>query len=586
MTLNLKPGWLLLVCVLSLVSSVRAEDGWFYTGWNVDLKILPNSHLEVTETLDANFSEPKHGIVREIPVRYVVGSHLYDLRFRLLAVTDVNGTPVTVQVTNEENRVRLRLGDADKLVTGPQRYKIQYSVDRAILWEGGHAVLRWNAVGTENRVPIEQAVVNVVLPRPAAPGEITSNFWTGAYGSRNQDATRSEPDASTLQFKANRPLAIGEGITVDVGMPEAMVARSGWLAQVGDWMFDNFPYGLIPFTALTCFGLWWWRGRDAAGRGTIVVEYTPPDDLAPAEIGTLIDERVDMRDLSSTFIDLAVRGYVSIKEVKSGGIFGYGSSADYQFQKRKEPHGLKPFERTLFEQLFNEKDTVLLSSLKTRFYPAMDSARSQIYQSLSTQGYFQGNPDSVRNGFVGIGILQVLLAVGLCWWLENYWFHRTFLPPLIIAAVVGSLIVAGTSRVMPRRTRKGRVAWERIRGLEEYIRRAEIDDIKAQDRQGVFERLLPVAICLNLSDRWAHAFKGLYVQPPDWYETSDPDNFSMNHFVGSVNNSVGSMNTILPSQPRTESGGSSDWSSGGFGGDSSGGGSSGGGFGGGGSSSW
>ena len=139
---------------------------------------------------------------------------------------------------------------------------------------------------------------------------------------------------------------------------------------------------------------------------------------------------------------------------------------------------------------------------------------------------------------------------------------------------------------MPRRTRKGRVAWERIRGLEEYIRRAEIDDIKAQDRQGVFERLLPVAICLNLSDRWAHAFKGLYVQPPDWYETSDPDNFSMNHFVGSVNNSVGSMNTILPSQPRTESGGSSDWSSGGFGGDSSGGGSSGGGFGGGGSSSW
>ena len=45
---------------------------------------------------------------------------------------------------------------------------------------------------------------------------------------------------------------------------------------------------------------------------------------------------------------------------------------------------------------------------------------------------------------------------------------------------------------------KGRIAWEQITGLEEYIRRAEVDDIQAQDRRGVFERLLPYAIIFGL----------------------------------------------------------------------------------------
>jgi hypothetical protein len=42
-----------------------------------------------------------------------------------------------------------------------------------------------------------------------------------------------------------------------------------------------------------------YRGRDLPGRGTIVVNYEPPDKLSPAEVGTLIDERVDQRDISA-----------------------------------------------------------------------------------------------------------------------------------------------------------------------------------------------------------------------------------------------------------------------------------------------
>jgi len=54
-------------------------------------------------------------------------------------------------------------------------------------------------------------------------------------------------------------------------------------------------------------------------RETIVVEYQPPDvgrgrRLRPAEIGVLMDEQADTLDASATIVDLAVRGYLQIKE--------------------------------------------------------------------------------------------------------------------------------------------------------------------------------------------------------------------------------------------------------------------------------
>ncbi len=70
------------------------------------------------------------------------------------------------------------------------------------------------------------------------------------------------------------------------------------------------------------------KGRDYTGLGSVVVRYEPPEGLGPAEAGTLIDEKLDMRDISATIIDLAVRGYIKIEEISSKGWF---SSTDYRF---------------------------------------------------------------------------------------------------------------------------------------------------------------------------------------------------------------------------------------------------------------
>jgi uncharacterized protein (TIGR04222 family) len=576
--------------------SARAESGWTVRAFDVTLAVRPDAAVDVTELIDANFEVPKHGIYREIPIRYAVGLQQYALRFRLLGVDDGAGQTYGTAVSYEENRVRIRIGDAAQTLRGPVRYRIRYRVERAILWEGtrawggeegnrDHAVLRWNATGTEWGVPIARSTVTVNLPHDLDDSRIVYDAWTGMFGTKNKNFSKRRVDARTLLFETG-DLRPGEGITVEVTMPGDAVSRPGWLSEAGAWLVDNFPYAIFPATLALCIGAWYYRGRDLPGRGTIVVNYEPPDQLSPAEVGTLIDERVDQRDVSAVLIDLAVRGYLKIEEVESKSWFSSGT--DYRFHRLKTADGLKPFEEKLHSKLFDRKNSVLMSELATKFYPVITEVTSDLYQGLSQAGYFDGNPRTVRGAFLGLSLLAIAAALGLCALIQFGMIGRVFIVPILIAGLLSAIVAVVTSRVMPRKTHKGRIAWEQISGLEEYIRRAEIEDIKAQERRGIFERLLPYAIIFGLSKRWAQAFAGLYSQPPDWYQPVDPLNYSMLRLANDVDRSVASMNSSLPAMPRSTgstngpTGAGYNWSSGGF----SGGGSVGGGFGGGGGGSW
>jgi len=595
------PVWtsLLAAVVASALAAApaRSETGWSVRSFDVALKVHSDAVLDVTETIDADFDAPKHGIYREIPIRYAVGLHQYALRFRLLGVDDRDGHAYGTKVTYEENRVRIRIGDPSRTIKGPARFRIRYRVERAIIRERNRAwaeaapdqdraVLRWVATGTEWGVPIYHASVTVELPIDLDDAHLDYDAWTGAYGAKNKDFTKRRSDARTIHYETGM-LRPGESITIDVTMPADAVARAAWTRELGWWLADNFPYSLFPATLAACLAGWFFLGRDLPGRGAIVVGYEPPAGLGPAEVGTLIDERVDLRDISAVIIDLAVRGYLKIAEVGSNP--SGKSGRDYRFARLKGPDELKTFEKELFAQLFADKESVLLSDLQTKFYPVIGRVKKDLYQRLSKNGYFDGNPNTVRTRFLFLGLIVLALSLGLAALVQTWIVGRVFGFPIAVTGVLSAVVLVITSRVMPRKTHKGRVAWEQIAGLEEYIRRAEVDDITAQDRRGVFERLLPYAMIFGLSNRWAKAFADLYSQPPAWYQPVDPAGYTTWMLMSDLNRSVSSMNSTFPSMPRSTAVGAIgptgqgyNWSSGGFGG----GGFSGGGFGGGGGGSW
>ena len=119
------------------------------------------------------------------------------------------------------------------------------------------------------------------------------------------------------------------------------------------------------------------RTRPRAVALPIVVEYEPPDDLSPAEVGSLLDERIDTPDIVSTAIDLAVRGYMTIREEETTRLL-FLTDKDYRFEKRKPADdALKAHERAFYGGLFASGDSVLLSSLKNNFYSSISWIRSR-----------------------------------------------------------------------------------------------------------------------------------------------------------------------------------------------------------------
>ena len=66
--------------------------------------------------------------------------------------------------------------------------------------------------------------------------------------------------------------------------------------------------------------------------------------MTPAEMGTVLDESVDMSDITATLLDLAVRDYLQIEEQESKK-FLFLSETDYVLHRSaKSDEDLKPHE--------------------------------------------------------------------------------------------------------------------------------------------------------------------------------------------------------------------------------------------------
>ena len=63
------------------------------------------------------------------------------------------------------------------------------------------------------------------------------------------------------------------------------------------------------------------------------VEFAPPEDMRPGQMGTLIDEQANILDVTATIVDLAVRGY--LRSRRSRRKAGSGSPTGRYRSRRK-----------------------------------------------------------------------------------------------------------------------------------------------------------------------------------------------------------------------------------------------------------
>jgi uncharacterized membrane protein YgcG len=540
-----------------------------------DIVIVPNGVIAVTESIQVHFIGSWSGFYREIPVEYVTPQGLnYSLFLSVRRVSDENGNSLKYESSRERHYRKLKIyvpnaRDVTRTII------IEYTVSNALRFFEDHDELYWNVTGDEWDFPIRSANARIVLPNGTT--NLRANAFTGVYGSRASNAV-AEINGNRVAFHTLQSLGYREGLTVAVGFDKGFVREPSLTYKFVLFLGSNWPLAAPIVAFFYMFWIWWSRGRDPHLR-PIAVQYEPPDRLSPGEVGTLIDDSADMRDVTATLVDLAVRGIVVIQEHTTERMMGLWQSQDYSFilkKDRAEWASLKPHEQVLLSGIFSggrAGEMVLMSSLENRFYKTLPAIQGRLLDSLVEHHYYRRRPDTTRYFYIVLGLVLGFLI----FWGGGYVGGLLGMQslPFIIAAIATGAVICIFGWFMPARTMQGTRALEAVLGFEDFLDHVESDRFnRVIKTPEMFEKFLPFAMALSVEKNWSRAFEEIYREPPNWYVGGYGPRFYPMSFVQRLDAMSTRAGSVMRSAPRS-SGGS------GFGG-GGGGGRSGGGFGGGG----
>lgn len=607
--------------VMCFAMATVSAFGYSYTtdSYDVNIEVGENNTYWINETIAVDFNESKHGIYRYIPV-----GNMDDLGYMKVKgeyVEDYNYTSYT-----EGGNMILQIGDEDIYVYGKQKYNIHYSM---VVYEDRNEEKDFfylDVIPTGWETPIESASVTIKFPKGIDQRDIEVYVGEYGYAQSNKKIWNYDEKNRTLVINTGH-MDEGVGITVFCELPEGY-----WVAEASYAWAKIATVALGTILPAIIIALWFFYGRDKKIIPT--VEFYPPNGMTPCEVGFVMDNTVDKKDLLSLILYYADRGYISIEETEE---------KDFVITKLQEiDEREKNFVRTLFEGLFKKGDSVRVSELDENFGNSYLTAYEQLNghyfreknrQMSLTSGVFQ------IMGFIFIIAMEVFMLICAQWY-SGVIIPTIFAAICIVVSIVAlvmamvrsskiytmskkSKVVSGIATwaiqvislgiysyiigtmikatwfaavlfvlafgafvaviQMRQRTKKNIELMGKLLGLKNFIEAAEVDRINAlvEENPDYFYNVLPYAYVMGLTDKWVKNFEKIKIERPSWYvNTNDRDMFDVWMMSRMINNCNRSISSNIKYTVHEDSG------SGGGGFTSSGGGFSGGGFGGGGGGSW
>jgi uncharacterized membrane protein len=412
--------------------------------------------------------------------------------------------------------------------SGRAEFVIEYRVVGAMrVYEGGNQ-LWWTAIPYDTYgFSVGSSTIRVNLPHEFAPREGIDPVVT--YGA----PANVDVKGATITAQATQRISGNETFEIRVQFPHSEnLHKPTWQSEFDSRRdFEENVQPLIDLAALAfsllvsiggplgVYALWYTRGRDPKVGPVPKFLSEPPSDLPPAIVGTLVDEKADTRDVISTLIDLARRGYLVIEEERPKLIFGMTGSSKFTFKRTDlSAEGLRKYERDMLNYIFGKKLERSMDSLNHKFYTYMPNLQSELYKEIVTEGLFPDNPNNTRAVYSGIGV-AILAVAGIAFFfavgaLEELTPTLMCLP---IAIGLGGLAMLIVGQHMPHKTRKGAEEAAKWMAFREYLenldRYAKVDGVPEQ-----FDAYLPYAVAFGIDRSWIRRFAKVSNAPaPVWY---------------------------------------------------------------------
>ncbi|HYE69093.1 MAG TPA: DUF2207 domain-containing protein, partial [Anaerovoracaceae bacterium] len=353
-----------MMVLFALNITFASAESYVTKNFDVQMEMYENNSFTVTETIKVEFTEARHGIFRNIPyagqtTRQVNGKTVLE-KYRM-KISDVYVEGYNFETYNEDRNLVIQIGSGDTYVEGLQEYRIRY---RCTLYDDENESfdsLYWNILPNEWPTAIEASSLTVKLPKEF--NHDMAEFIAGDYGQADMEAVDWAINGTTITANTTRILNAGEGVTLNVILPEGYFVGE----KTTTWMLWLMMLIIIIAPVLSIV-LWFLFGRDPKVVRT--VEFYSPEGVNPAELGYIIDGVVDSKDIVSLIIYWANGGYLTIRE-----------DDDKQFtliKKRDLPEDVKTYEHTMFQGLFDSREQVALEDLKEDFYGTFEATKGQL----------------------------------------------------------------------------------------------------------------------------------------------------------------------------------------------------------------
>ncbi len=511
-----------------------------------------DNSIDVVEIITYNTGpQDRHGIYRNV---YQYSSQNRRMNIEDITVTDERGTEHPFVVSTEGKYIRIKIGDPKKTFRGARTYIIGYRATDAVAQLSDVDEIYWNVTGNDWNIPILQTIASVTLP-DGTPIKQTA-CYIGPKGS-TQNCGVGSYEGNAYATQSTRTLNAREGITVAVGFAKGVTRLYPVADNTKLWVLGM----LLPaITLLLCFIHWYRKGNDPRGRGVIIPQYDVPDQLTPMEVAGIMNEKIQVKDISAEIIYLATKGYVKIQQIEKTTL-GFIKSIDYELTLLKDlADALNEFDQKLLLVLFqDESQSIRVSALKKKFYTHVPVLRAMAAKGLETKGYYS-NLGHMKGSFNALSVFMIISAgiIGF------------FGTAVIIGVVASIAIYSIASRFFPAKTLRGVETKEYLLGLREYLQIAEKDRLEfhnaPEKKPEVFQELLPYAMVLGVSTIWAKEFADIYMEAPSWYSGAGNVPFNSVLFVQSISSFNTFTSSAMGSTPGSSGGGSSGGGGGGGGG--------------------
>jgi hypothetical protein len=181
--------------------TVTAQESFTITNYSIHVVIDQHNVYQVSETIEVDFTSPRHGIYRKIPIRGTLyrDSPAYGYKESKLmsSVSDVQVEGFPFSVDREGDDVVIAIGDADKLVEGHQVYYLSYRLNMGNDRITEYDEVYYNLIGTGWDTTIDKADFTVELPQAFDASLL--GFAAGQAGSQITGIARIQRLSKLLQ---------------------------------------------------------------------------------------------------------------------------------------------------------------------------------------------------------------------------------------------------------------------------------------------------------------------------------------------------------------------------------------------------